>query len=162
MPASREDLVSTVTQLNPVTDIKNEIHSTTAMLNAPLAPAEPVTPLPVAAPAQEVAKPKRVRKAIGVGATDPSLEGVAPAASPTAPRKTATQASTKTRAGKGKAIVALETPEKARRPAKLALVEPVAEPPAEAKTAKAKAAENKTAKTKVATAKIAALPPKAS
>ena len=85
----KDDLVSTVTQLNPVTDIKNEIHSTTAMLNAPLTPAEPVVSPPVAVPAEEAAKPKRVRKKIGVGATDPSLESVVPAASPTAPRKSA-------------------------------------------------------------------------
>ena len=159
----KDDIVSTVTDLNPVTDIKNEIHSTTAMLNAPLAPAEPVAP--VAAPAEAPAKPKRVRKTAAPDKTAEKKIGIGPGiVADDAPPPVIAGKPARSRRAKPNAPVAAEvkSPEPAkppRQPAKLALVEP-SSPPA------ARSAGKKTGagKAKPSATKIVALtsPPKAS
>ena len=158
----KDDIVSTVTDLNPVTDIKNEIHSTTAMLNAPLAPAEPVAP--VAAPAEAPAKPKRVRKTAAEKTAEKKI-GIGPGivADDAPPPVIAGKPARSRRAKPNAPVVAeVKSPEPAkppRQPAKLALVEP-SSPPA------ARSAGRKTGagKAKPSATKIVALtsPPKAS
>ena len=66
----KDTVVSTATGLNPLADIQNEIHSSTAMLNTPYVPVEtasPVAPLDVNTPpmvaAPKAAPPKRAKKA---------------------------------------------------------------------------------------------------
>ena len=158
----KDDIVSTVTDLNPVTDIKNEIHSTTAMLNAPLAPAEPVAP--VAAPAEAPAKQKRVRKTAAEKTAEKKI-GIGPGivADDAPPPVVAGKPARSRRAKPNAPVVAeVKSPEPAkppRQPAKLALVEPSL-PPA------ARSAGRKTGagKAKPSATKIVALtsPPKAS